>query len=727
MLPTASSLRARAAAATVLAAFALAGLAAPTPASYATAAENDPLTVEIASVSPAVIPTRGRITVTGSVTNDTDEQWRVIKLYPLTSTRPFTTPEELTVAAATDPGSYIGNRITSVADTIDVLDPGESATFAVSVNRGQLPVTGEPGVYWLGVHALGETDAGREEIPTADGRDRVFVPLRDAPARKKVRRQPEPTLDTALVVPLRHPVEYAADGSIADPDSWATDLELDGGLGRMVSLAAAAGTRPLTWLVDPAVTDAVARIGRDNPPRSLADSPSDPTDQPTDQPTDEPTDDPGASPSDPDAAPAPVAPAPSGWLGRLRQAVAGDQLLVLPYGDLDVAAAAASDPGLYRLARRRSGRTTAALALPAQPVVAPPGGLLDEAAFRILPDNTTVLASDRLLDKETRATSPAVVRAFGRRIYLANTAVLQGSGPQQDSFLDVRQRLLAESLVRLLGKRGPLVVNLPVEAESGWGGLEAAQLFAALDEAWWVRPTTLDGLQGRRARPIAPTQLRYPARVNSSELSGDVLAGARELVARGRLLDGILPHNDTIAARVEDEALTTVAYDDRADPFSARRTADRARAWIDSQLAQITVETPPSVTLSSDSGRLSADVVNGLDTTVRVRVQATSDPGLDITATPLQELGPGERATLQMEATSTNLSVHTVTLLVADEEGRPVGPAATFPLRANRVSQVIWVVIGVGALLLSTTIGVRLVRRIRRGFAARRIRARAAR
>ena len=131
------------------------------------------------------------------------------------------------------------------------------------------------------------------------------------------------------------------------------------------------------------------------------------------------------------------------------------------------------------------------------------------------------------------------------------------------------------------------------------------------------------------------------------------------------------------------------------------------------------------MTLSSDSGRLSADVVNGLDHTVLVRVQAATDPGLEITPTAAQELGPGERATLQLEATATTLAVHSVSLIVANEDGQPVGTATTFPLRANRVSQVIWVVIAVGALLLFTTIGVRLARRLRRGLADRRGRRRA--
>ncbi len=389
------------------------------PAAAATAArvEGDPLTVQIDRVSPAVIPESGRIRLAGTVTNDSDEQWRVIKVYPLTSATPFTTPEQLAEAAASDPAQPFGSRITTegVFDTIDVLDPGESARFRVQVPRTELEITGEPGVYWIGVHTLGETDAGREEVPVADGRDRVFIPLRDPPATPKARVRPQPTLDTALVVPLRHQVRYASDGSLADPDAWTTDLEPSGALGRLVEIAREAGGRPLTWLVDPAVTDAVARLGQDNPPRSLADP--EPTDETTDEtsdgPTEGPTDGSSSAPgadTDADASTArAIVPPPNGWLTQMSAALATDQVLSLPYGDTDVAGAADTDPGMYRLARQRAGRRVAALDLPSAPVVAPPGGFLDETGFTVVSEEATVLASDLAVDRDIRA------RSSGRR------------------------------------------------------------------------------------------------------------------------------------------------------------------------------------------------------------------------------------------------------------------------------------------------------------------------
>jgi hypothetical protein len=118
------------------------------------------------------------------------------------------------------------------------------------------------------------------------------------------------------------------------------------------------------------------------------------------------------------------------------------------------------------------------------------------------------------------------------------------------------------------------------------------------------------------------------------------------------------------------------------------------------------------VTLSSDTGNFSATVTNGLEESVLVRVLAETDPQLQITPSEPIELGPDERATVLMQAESSLLGVHQVDLVLADAEGGPIGERASFPLRAGEVSNVIWVVIGVGAVLLFGAIAVRLFRRI---------------
>ena len=54
-----------------------------------------------------------------------------------------------------------------------------------------------------------------------------------------------------------------------------------------------------------------------------------------------------------------------------------------------------------------------------------------------------------------------------------------------------------------------------------------------------------------------------------------------------------------------------------------------------------------------------------------------------------------------------------MTLLLTDSDGVPIGSSDSLPIRSNRVSNVIWLILGTGVALLFATIVVRLVRRIR--------------
>ena len=60
---------------------------------------------------------------------------------------------------------------------------------------------------------------------------------------------------------------------------------------------------------------------------------------------------------------------------------------------------------------------------------------------------------------------------------------------------------------------------------------------------------------------------------------------------------------------------------------------------------------------------------------------------------------------------STGLGVHQVKLVLTDEEGTRLGPAADLPIRSSQSGRVIWVIIGVGAALLFGAIALRLFRR----------------
>ena len=170
---------------------------------------------------------------------------------------------------------------------------------------------------------------------------------------------------------------------------------------------------PLTWLVDPAVPAAVMRLAAGNPVRSLTPDPAAVPVEPTEEPTEEPASPTEGAPAGPEPfadSPDPIPPIDpdkqlteeesrvaalaEAWLVRFQEVTSGQTVLALPYGDLDVSAAAAHGAGYYDQAAARSLQVMAALGVAASPALAPRDGILSRAAIEDLatPDSTILLA-----------------------------------------------------------------------------------------------------------------------------------------------------------------------------------------------------------------------------------------------------------------------------------------------------------------------------------------------
>ena len=692
---------------------AVAHVSAPRTRQVVRAQGDDPLAVTIETLSPSYVPAKGQLRITGSVTNTDRETWAAINVAPILSAPPVTTTAELAEAAATDPSSYIGNRITETGsfDTISSLEPGESAQFTIRLPQSQITVT-EPGVYWLGIHALGEGPELRDG--NADGRARTFIPL--VPRTKA-------SVDTALVIPLRHQVDYAADGRIEDVEGWTRTLTTGGRLRSLLEFGASAGSRPISWLLDPAVPDTVRALAAGNPPRSLAPTspgpedpdesgtPSDPASGPSSSPGADPDADAGADrEADPDAAAAAASAGP--WLNRLRAALDSGQILALPYGNVDVAAAADHDPDSYSEARERSGNVLQPWGLKMSSAVASPSGYLDDAAIQLVGSGATTLVTDRMFPSG----APVVASISGQRLVTTSSGAATG-GPDSGARLSgtaLRQRILSEAALHLLepGNR-PLVMVFP----QSWTPTGTTDFFEGLDVDW-LHLTTVAGVAGRASEDVPADQIDYPNRERRRELTAANFAAAAALRAVGETLQNILADNESVAADVAGQSLNGVSYASRRHPDATRASLDRSRTWIEGQLSAVEIAAPPGVVLSSARGRFAPTLTNRLDQTVTVGIQAIGDDSLEISGPRSFTLGPGESTTVLLTASTQVPGVHQVTLAVTDLSGTLLGSSDEMPIRYAQVSQVIWVILGGGAALLFGAIAVRLFRRVRAARAA---------
>ena len=323
-----------------------------------------PLVPKMRSIAPDYVPETGPVIVRGTVTNASDQVWTAINVHGFVGSSPITSAADLAGATHTPLTADVGSRITIPGsfDHIDSLLPGQSARFKVRLPRRALPQA--PGVYWFGVHVLGDNGAGGNRV--AVGRDRTFISL--------VPTSPDATqLDAALVLPIRAGVVRNSDGTVEDPEGWTTSLR-SGALHDIVELGQAAGGHSLSWLVDPAVADTVRALAQGNPPRTLgtARAPAG---------GGSPSQSPSPSGSASASAEGAGAEAPSSterlarrWLRQVHRLLGSDtgEILGLPYGDIAVDSALRHDEPLLQHAVRRTGDRLRPSGLPLSAVVAPP-------------------------------------------------------------------------------------------------------------------------------------------------------------------------------------------------------------------------------------------------------------------------------------------------------------------------------------------------------------------
>lgn len=671
---------------------------------------RQPLVPRIRSITPDYVPDKGPVVITGTVTNDSHRTWTAINVHGFMGSTPITTTAALDEAPETPVNADVGHRITrpGTFDSIASLAPGQSARFTVRLPHSSLPVSA-PGVYWFGVHVLGDNGSGGARV--AVGRDRTFlsyVPTSTA------QTTPE---NVALVVPVRAAVTRGPDGAVVDPQSWGRSLR-SGPLHDVAATGAAAGGRPLTWLLDPAVPDVVRHVARGNAARSLVapgkarrggpSSSASPSSSGSGGGAST-----GASGSTPGSTPsAATRQAARAWLRQLHGLLGQDsqEVLGLPYGDLAVESAAVHDQELLKAAYRRTSSSMSAWGLPEAPAAAPPDGRTTAAAIDALPGNTDVL----LPDTGVVRSSHTVNRVDGHRVLVSSSATNAGGpGPANPhGSLAFRQRVLAEAALRLLQGRQPLVVVLP----AGLRHRIRPSFFSGLDVPW-LRLTTLDDVSAGTPSALDSDQLRPPPAAQPT-LGPHLYLAADDALAGGVTLQSVLTDDHALRRQLFAEVAGNASYTAQREPYIALARTRVVRRWVTGSLGAIDLAAPESVTLASTSGHFSVQVSNGLDVPVTVKVHAQTDPGVAITGGDKVQLAPHGRASVLLSATTHQRGVHNVLLELTSLDGRPLGAEDPFPMRAEQVSGLIWVIIGIGVGLLFAAIAVRLTRRILRARAS---------
>lgn len=687
------------------------GIVVPPPAGASTADGSDPLQLQIDQLTPSVVTDDRDIVIAGTITNVSDETWTGINIAPFRGAFPISDSANLAAAAALPADEYVGDRLVDVASLhkVESLAPGASTTFRTTIPRAQLNSTA--GVYWVGVHARGETETQPRD-DYSDGRARTFLPVAGA--------DPQP-LRTSLVLSLRAPVHHASDGRIADPDEWVELLREGGRLHGLLDAGGQAGDRPITWLVDPAVPHAVSRLAVGNPGWSLSPLPAPPGAEPSPE-EDEPVEPtlpvlPAPAPTDEEEAEEPsseVVELAQAWLNQFRTVLADAQVLALPYGDLDVSALSETDPVGLAAAHNRSAQVLAEFGITSSPVVGSLEGDLSRAAVQNSPSSALVLLTERTLSLGG-SQSPTTGRLLDRNFATVSAGVLDGGpGPEPSGgALAVRQRVASEAVLRgLTQDSSPLVVSPPADWDASDG---AAELFDLLDSKRF-RLRSLDSVVKASSETLPVDSLELTEEQLDAQVPTANITAAQDLVDTAGTLESILTRPARLDVQVRDTAWTTLGHSSRENPRASLRRARRSRAHIEELLGAVTISGPASATLSGATGRIGTTVSNDLPVAVTVSVLTQAPDALDVAVPNPVRLAPESRRRLLLETTATREGIQILTLTVSDAEGQSLGSQTSFPVRSSEVGRLLWFIMGGGALILFGAIGLRLYRR---GLASR--------
>jgi hypothetical protein len=581
------------------------------------------------------------------------------------------------------------------------LAPKQTVGFTLTVPWKEWRITDQTGVYVVGVTFRGKPP-NSERIMA--GRARTLMPV--------LGKQPLiRSVNTALVVPLRHRPTQLGGKNFAN-ESLATSLAPTGSLGRLLALGR---QHRVTWLVDPAMLDEIRQltkgyfvVGED-----------------------------GQTTTGTGQAVA------TAWLREFDASrTAGNQVVLLPYGDPDVAALLDSGGPLKKLvaqARTKTERSGGELAPGFTNGLSLEGGA---AASRYLgaasggfpgatPDDLNlvsssswsartrpVLTSTPVYDVLTPESPDRAVRTV-----IADSSLTSG-GPDPetaDSPVQVRQRFAAvTALIAAGGKGTASVVAAPPR---GWDsdGAATTALAGSLSLPW-IKATDVATVVAANPRPRTT---KAPAAPKTNGVLTDAqLDGVRQLDAATTTMQDLLVDPNALPEVMTQALLRSTSSNWSGHPEEARHFTAIELGSANQQLGKVHLVNASvdrglrkeiKVNLAGSKGTFPLTITNDTDWSVRVGIVVTSANRSDLKIKPLQTavLGPKQKWTPRITASAEQNGLIRANAQVINADGKPVGKSQELLIQASQYGSVGWILVGAACALLFGTSFVRIYRRVR--------------
>lgn len=608
-----------------------------------------------------------------------------------------------------DDGDEIPDHTTPVAD----IPAGGHVAYTLTVPVSALDLT-DDGVYQLGVTLDGKTKAD----PTTHvlGIKRTFLPwYGDA-----VTTSTKPTRISYLW-PLTDRSHIAPRGDtdsqvspIFMDDELATELGPGGRLRQMIDLAR---NLPVTWVVDPDLLATVEFMTK------------------------------GYRVAGPGGDVAKTTPGTGGtvarqWLNDLRTAVAGEQVIALPFGDTDIASLAHHGrkvPGVLTYLKTGTAlglTTTQTIFGGAQTadVAWPVDGAIDPSIVSVARAGGAkriIARSDTFGEADDLSYTPNAARPIGGGTTAVvadatlSTAFSGTLGNRQQTNLAV-QSFIAQTLMITMEapeKQRTVVVapqRMPTAAQAQ-AMAEAIHDTTDATKAPWISPVSFDEATKAHPDPHAnrkvPSSKAYPNSLRKRELPANAFWQIQQTQLHLNDFVVILTQQNRVTVPFRNAVLRSMSASWRGDPGNQKVYRDAIGDYLTDLINAVHIIPKTALTLSGRSGTIPVTVKNELGQPVKglvLRLRSGANIRLEI-KDPDQPIAieGGHTRTLKFQTTASANGTVQVKAQLYTENKAPYGLAQPFDVHINKVTDLVMLIIGAGLLLLVLA-GVRIYRQRKR-------------
>ncbi|MFI9720972.1 DUF6049 family protein [Streptomyces sp. NPDC052396] len=648
--------------------------------------------VSVDSLTPAA-PTQGdKITVSGTVTNNGRSVITGahvgLRVGSLLSTR--SDIDDIAGRTGYSPSSD-GGELSGHTQKIDKLAPGVSREFSLSLPAKDLGLD-KDGVYPLGVTLSGQT--ADQQYDRVLGIKRTLLPWQPSSGEGK-------KTQLTFLWPLISSTHLTGH---TEPDQQQTPIfrnddltaELAPG-GRLQQLVALGKDLPVTWVVDP---DLLATAEAMTKSYHVA-GPDGTTTQGHGQVI------------------------AKQWLSQLQNAVAGHEVVALPFGDPDLASLAHRGkdvPGAlgHLQPATELAATTVDTILGVKPRTDfswPVDGAVDSSIVDVATSagaHNVIARSDSLREPGGSPYAPTAARQIGG----GNTAVVadarlstafQGDMTRAGDASLAVQQFLAQSL--MINKQAPENERSIVVAPQRMPTTSQAQTMAAalrgLSDGRWTQPLELGDATKTKPDPAANQQVpgpgSYPAALRAQELPSQAFQDIQVTQTTLDRFKTILTSQDRAVTPFGNTIMREMSSSWRGDAGGGAAFRGGVQSYLDDLTKKVQLVKKSDATLSGRSATIPVTVRNGLlqgITGLRLELESSQPNRLSVDKSQPIKIEGGHSQTVKFETRAYANGPVKVTARLYTADNQQYGQDMTFTVQVTSITPIVLLVIAVGVLLL---------------------------